>query len=100
MAKQDGGTKVIHTVKDTEVAQATVDALNASTFGAAAAVGFKFVVLAKPDDTLAITATGPWHLPGNQRPAHGTMQTWAMGYAQCYTDLLAANALRMPGFSS
>lgn len=37
-------------------------------------------------DLVHIVAEGSWHLPGNMRPAHGTMQIWAKGYLQCLID--------------
>jgi len=87
MAKTDGGTKVIHTIPAGYPAVDLVTALNKSQFGAAqSATGFTFGALAQPDGSTAVTATGPWHLPGSQRPAHGTMQTWAMGYAAALSD--------------
>ena len=43
-------------------------------------------VIVGDDQVLCITADGPWHLPGNERPAHGTMQTFGEGYLQCLRD--------------
>lgn len=46
-------------------------------------------------------ATGEaWNQKASVRPAHGTMSLFAEGYIQAHLDLEAANALRMPGFSS
>lgn len=87
MSKKDGGTKVIHTVGSVTIAQETADAMNANGNLTGNGTGFRFGVLPHSNGDASITATGPWHLPGNQRPAHGTMQTWAMGYAQCLADV-------------
>jgi len=87
MTKTDGGTKVIHTIPAGFPAVNLVTGLNNSSFSASKnATGFVFGALAQPDGSTAITATGPWHLPGSQRPAHGTMQTWAQGYAACLME--------------
>ena len=49
--------------------------------------GFVFGIMVQSQDTLAITASGPWHLLDRLGiDAAGTMQVWALGYAACLTD--------------
>jgi hypothetical protein len=93
MAKD--GSKVVFSVahEDAHHMAAVAAALNAKTpFNAF----FSFTVGPLPGATpdaspgACIMATGQWSLPGNARPAHGTMQTWAEGYTQALKDAEAA----------
>lgn len=47
---------------------------------------FDFTVVQTGDNVDIVAEGVAWNLPGNQRPAWGTMATWAEGYSQCLAD--------------
>ena len=85
MAK-DGSKQIMHVAAaDAGHADALVAALNAKNpFN-----GFFKFTHVPADGGVMVVATGQWSLPGSQRPAHGTMQTWADGYLTCLRDAAA-----------
>lgn len=88
MAKDGSSKAIIHVpAADVRHADALVAALNATQFNSF----FKFTHT-PADDGVMVVATGQWSLPGNQRPAHGTMQTWADGYLAALKDAVTVPA--------
>jgi len=65
-----------------------ISAALSAKFGVSHGHGFDFSTKEEGDGT-KVMASGPWELPGNQRPALPTMTTFAEGYLACLKDVTA-----------